>query len=118
MPTLESVDVWIKANVLDSKAWDDSTKKELAVIQATRNLERWYPEVELTDEVISFQAIWEIQGMDPTLKFQKQGVRSISEGEDRIDYLSRDKAAPEVKEILGVPSYELSEVYLEGGCLL
>jgi hypothetical protein len=118
MPTLESVDPWIKANVLDSKAWDDSNKKELAVTQATRNLERWYLEVELTDEVISYQAIWEIQGMDPALKFQKQGVRSVSEGEDRIDYLTRDKVAPEVREILGVPSYEFAGVYLEGGCLL
>jgi hypothetical protein len=120
MPTLESVDAWIKANVLDSIAWDISIKKELAVTQATRNLERWYPGVELTDEAVSYQAIWEIQGMDPALKLQKQGVRSVSEGEDRIDYLSRDKVAPDVREILGKPSYELVEehVPLEGGCLL
>jgi hypothetical protein len=121
MPTLESADVWIKTNVLNSKAWNDSTKKELAVIQATRNLERWYPEVELTDETVSYQAIWEIEGTDPALKFQRQGVRSVSEGEDRIDYLTRDIVAPEVREILGAPSFELTEeipVTLEGGQLL
>jgi hypothetical protein len=118
MPTLESVDAWIKENVLDSKAWDISIKKELAITQATRNLERWYPEVELSDEAISYQAIWEIQGMDPALKFQKQGVKSVSEGEDRIDYLIRDKVASDVREILGVPSFELTEIFLEGGSLL
>jgi N-acetyl-anhydromuramyl-L-alanine amidase AmpD len=118
MPTLESVGVWIQANILDSKAWDNSNKQGLAITQATRNLERWYPEMELTDEVVSYQAIWEIQGTDPALKFQNQGVKSVSEGSDRIDYHTRDKVAPEVREILGVPSYELTEVFLEGGSLL
>jgi hypothetical protein len=118
MPTLESVDAWIQANILDSKVWDNSKKQELAVTQATRNLYRWYPEVDLTAEVVAHQAIWEIEGTDPALKFQKHGVKSVSEGEDRIDYLTRDKVAPEVREILGVPSYELTEVFLEGGSLL
>lgn len=121
MPTLETVDLWILGNVLDRKAWQDSTEKPIALNQAIRNLNRWYPEVELTDEVVAYQAIWELQGNDPALKYQKQGVKSVSEGEDRIDYLSRDKVAPEVREILGIPFFELTEdppIVLEGGRLL
>jgi hypothetical protein len=120
MPTIETVDAWIQVNILDSKAWDDSTKQQLAITQATRNLERWYPEVELTDEVVAHQAIWELQGTDPALKFQKQGVKSVSEGVDRIDYLTRDKVAPDVRDILGRPLFELEDdvVILEGGPLL
>ncbi|WP_154670426.1 hypothetical protein [Bacillus timonensis] len=57
MPTVESVDQWIKDNVLDSKAWDDATKKDIAVVQARRNLQKWYPEVVLTDETVGLQAI-------------------------------------------------------------
>ncbi|WP_141432419.1 hypothetical protein [Bacillus sp. 03113] len=120
MTTLEEVEVWIQSNVLDSKAWDDSTKKEIAIKQASRNLSRWYPEIELTDEIVAYQSIWELQGLDPALKLQKQGVKSVSEGLDRIDYLERDKVAPDVREILGSPAYELIEetVILEGGSLI
>ncbi len=121
MPTLETVDAWIRGNVLDRKAWDASAEKEIAITQSTRNLVRWYPESELTDELVAYQAIWELQGMDPALKFQKQGVRSVSEGSDRIDYLSRDKVAPDVRDLLGPPAFELIEeapVILEGGRLL
>lgn len=121
MPTLETVDLWILGNILDRKAWSGSAEKEIAVTQASRNLVRWYPDVELTDETVAYQSIWELQGMDPALKFQKQGVKSVSEGEDRIDYLARDKVAPDVREILGPPAFELTEeapVILEGGRLI
>lgn len=121
MPTLEEVEIWIQSNVLDRKAWEDSTEKAIAVIQASRNLTRRYPDKELTDEVVAHQAIWELQGLDPALKYGKQGIKAISEGQDRIDYQNRDKVAPEAREILGAPSLELVEeapVVLEGGILL
>jgi hypothetical protein len=121
LPTLEEVESWIQSNVLDRKAWEDSTEKAIAVIQASRNLTRWYPDQELTDEVVAYQAMWEVQGLDPVLKYGKQGIKSVSEGLDRIDYLNRDKVAPDVREILGMPSYELVEeapVVLESGRLI
>ncbi|KON88950.1 hypothetical protein AF332_20600 [Sporosarcina globispora] len=121
MPTLETVDLWIQGNVLDRKAWSDSTEKGIAVTQATRNLVRWYPDTDLTDELVAYQAIWELQGMDPALKFQKQGVKSVSEGSDRIDYSTRDKVSPDVRDTQGPPAFELIEeapVILEGGRLI
>ncbi|MFE8697977.1 hypothetical protein ACFYKT_16670 [Cytobacillus sp. FJAT-53684] len=122
MPTIESINTWIQANILDSKAWDDSSKKDIAVVQAMRNIKRWFPEVVFSDEIISYQVIWELQGLDPVLKYGKQGIKHISESGDRIEYTTRDKVAPEVREILGVPLYELEEsepsVILEGGMLL
>lgn len=122
MPTLEEIEVWIQSNILDTKPWDDAAKKEIAVVQSTRNLERWYPGIELTTEIVAYQSIWELQGLDPALKLQKQGVKSVSEGADRIDYLKRDRVAPEVREILGAPLYEQEEseptVILEGGSLI
>lgn len=121
MPTLETVDLWIQENVLDRSAWGRSSEKSIATTQATRNLQRWYPAVPLTDELLAYQAIWELQGMDPALKFQKQGVKSVSEGEARIDYLDRNKVAPDVREILGPPAFELIEeapAILEGGRLV
>lgn len=121
MPTIISVDEWIRNNVLDKQVWEINTEQiDVAFTQATRNLTRWYPSVELTDELVSYQSIWELQALDPVLKYQKHGVRAISEGNDRIDYLTRDKVAPDVRDILGAPSYETSEetVILEGGMLL
>jgi hypothetical protein len=116
MPTVETVDAWIRDNVLDSKPWDESQKQQLAVTQAIRNLELWYPDDELNDEVVALQAIWEIKGTDPALKFQRQGVKAVSEGSDRIDYTVRDKVAPDVRGVLGAPDDE--KVMLEGGALL
>jgi hypothetical protein len=121
MPTMDTVDIWILANMLDTEAWEKTEKKDIVVTQSLRNLTRWYPEAVLTDEIVAYQAVWEIQGLDPVLKFQKQGIRAISEGSDRIDYLTRDKVASEVREILGAPSYEAVEsgtVILESGKLL
>jgi hypothetical protein len=121
MPTITSVDNWIRENVLDNQAWNNNTEQiGVAFAQAVRNLTRWYPTVELTDELVSYQSIWELQALDPVLKYQKHGVRAISEGNDRIDYLTRDKVAPDVRDILGAPSYETAEetIILEGGMLL
>jgi hypothetical protein len=121
MPTLETVDLWIKANVLDTKAWDDALKKDIAVIQVNRNLKKWYPEVELTDELVGYQAIWELQELDPVLKYQKQGLKHISEDGDRIEFGKRDRVSPDVRDILGSPLYENTEeesiAPLEGGTL-
>lgn len=110
MPTVESVGEWIALNVLDSQAWDDFDKKDLAVVQASRNLIRWYPDVTLTDEHISFQAIWELQGLDPALKYQKQGVKAVTDSGERIDYVSRSKVAPDVRDELGPPIDEREEL--------
>ncbi|MEH7223857.1 hypothetical protein V7112_08550 [Bacillus sp. JJ1566] len=122
MPTVESVEQWINANVLDSKAWDDAAKKDIAVVQASRNLQKWYPEEALTDEAVGLQAIWELQGLDPVLKYQKQGLKHISEDGDRIEFGIRERVAPDVRDILGAPLYEIEEeesnVVLEGGMLL
>lgn len=109
MPTMQSVEDWILANVLESQVWIDFVQKNIAVVQASRNLIRWYPEVELTDEVVAFQAIWEIQGLDPALKYQKQGVKAVTDNGERIDYLSRAKVSPDVRDLLGPPFYELEE---------
>ncbi|MDW0113767.1 hypothetical protein QT711_11265 [Sporosarcina saromensis] len=125
MPTVLEIDAWIAANVLDSEAWDKAEKKDLAVVQATRNLSRWYPKVELTDEHIAYQAIWELQGLDPALKYQKQGVKAVTDNGERIDYVSRSKVAPDVRDLLGVPLFEIEEKETEeesppqfGGALL
>lgn len=109
MPTAETVGEWIALNVLDSQAWDDTAKKDLAVVQASRNLTRWYPDDELNVEHIAFQAIWELQGLDPALKYQKQGVKSVTDSGERIDYESRDKVAVDVRDLLGPPIYEIEE---------
>jgi hypothetical protein len=120
MPTVETVAQWIQENVLDSSAWDNSTKQAVAVTQATRNLQRWYPDEEHTDEVVAYQAIWELQGIDPALKYQKHGVKSVADSGERIDYgdLMRDKVAPEVRDILGSPVDEYEGAALYGGRLV
>lgn len=121
MPTVDEINAWIQSNVLDSQVWDKSEKKEVAIVQAERNLKRWYPEVELSNEVLSYQVIWELQGVDPAIKYQKQGVKMLDDSGERIDYgdRTRDVVSPEVREILGTPLFEREEtVILEGGILL
>ena len=121
MPTISSVDEWIRNNVLDKQVWETNTEQiDVAFTQATRNLIRWYPTIELTDELVSYQSIWELQALDPVLKYQKHGIKHISESGDRIEYNQRDKVAPDVREILGAPSFETAEetVVLEGGMLI
>ena len=123
MITVESVTDWLLSNSLSFDEWDswDSIKQGIAVTQAARNIKRWYPDIELTDEIVSLQAIWELQALDPVLKYQKHGIKHISEDGDRIEYNTRDVVAPEVREILGSPLFELNEEIsytLEGGSLL
>ncbi|HHY74037.1 MAG TPA: hypothetical protein GX497_12625 [Bacillus bacterium] len=124
MPTFIEVEEWIQANVLDTTEWDKSHRKEVAIIQAERNLIRWYQDVELTVEHIALQSIWEVEGLNSALKFQKHGVKSVSDGGERVDYGDkiRDAVAPEVRQILGTPLHEKEEseptVILEGGMLL
>jgi hypothetical protein len=115
MPTLEEVSVWIGENLLDASLWDSSgyTKQDKAVNQANRNLQRWYPDQTLTAAVVSFQAIWELQALDPALKFQRQGVKQVSDRGESISYGDRDKVAPEVRDIFGAPVDQLMR--LEGG---
>lgn len=118
MPTISEVDKWIFSNLLDRKAWEDSKEQDIAMNQATRNLTRWYPDTELTAELVAYQVIWELQGLDPVLKYGKQGIKAISEGPDRIDYLTRDKVAPDVRDIMGPPISEIVTVSLDAGRLM
>lgn len=120
--TASDVNTWIATNVLDTTAWDKNAGKQaVGVTQATRNLERWYPDTKLTTEVVAHQAIWELQGLDPALKFQKQGVKQVGDRGEMIQYGTRAKIAPEVVEILGgsyIASSEDSGGPQFGGCLV
>lgn len=121
MPTVIEVNAWITANILDSSAWEKYvSKQEVAVIQAERNLTRWYPDEKLTDEIVSYQVIWELQGIDPALKYQKHGVKSVSDEGEKVDYSDggRDKVAPDVRQILGSPTDDNSSDKQYGGSLV
>jgi hypothetical protein len=121
MPTVLEVDAWITANVLDSAVWEKySAKQSVAVTQAVRNLTRWYPDEELTDELVSYQVIWELQGIDPALKYQKHGVKLVSDGQERIDYGDkvRSMVSPDVLQLLGSPDDESANDKQYGGCLI
>jgi hypothetical protein len=116
MASIEEVSDYITNNILDSSAWDKAIQpmQEKAVATAERNLSLWYPSTSLTVDVVAGQAIWELQGLDPALKLQKQGVKSVGSDGESITYRSRDKIAPDVREVLGNPSDER----LQGGVLL
>ncbi|WP_127580845.1 hypothetical protein [Paenibacillus koleovorans] len=105
------VDSWIAANLLDTDAWDQVSeqKQTVAVVQAERNLARWYPAAELVVALVSYQAVWELQGNDPTLKYQKHNVKSVSDNGESISYKDgqRDVVAPDVRQILGSTAEEL-----------
>lgn len=124
MTTLQEVGTWIAANVLDSDAWDRSNKQAVAITQAERNLARWYPATELTVSLVAYQAIWELQGIDPALKYQKHGVKSVTDGGEQVSFKDgiRDLVAPDVRQILGPTAEELVSVQSSdiqyGGCLL
>lgn len=124
MPTLETVGSWITSNLLESDIWTDFNRKEVAITQTLRHLTTWYPGVELTDEIVAYQVIWEIKGLDPVLKYSGQGVKSLTDNEERVDYgdYLRDKVAPQVHTLLGFPLDEsplpVEEVKLYGGQLL
>lgn len=105
---ISDVFAFIELNVLDKSAWEKASDVQVTAIkQATIHLERWYPLTELTDDVVAYQSIWEVEGADPALKYQKQGVKYVSDGGERIDYEKRDRVAPDVREILGPPAFEV-----------
>lgn len=124
MPTLESIDQWIKENLLEAAVWVSFENQSVAFIQTVRHLTIWYPDAELTVPVVAYQAIWEIKGLDPVLKYSGQGVRSLTDNEERVDYgdYIRPKVAPEVHNLLGPPIDERTDAVepplLFGGTLL
>lgn len=105
MPTLESIDQWIEENLLEADVWVSFENKPVAFIQTVRHLTSWFPDAELTVPVVAYQAIWEIKGLDPVLKYSGQGVRSLTDNQERVDYgdYVRHKVAPEVLDLLGPP---------------
>jgi hypothetical protein len=107
---ISDVFAFIELNVLDKSSWEKAAEVQVTAIkQATIHLERWYPIVELNAEIVAYQSIWEVEGADPALKYQKQGVKYVSDGGERIDYEKRDRVAPDVREILGPPAFEVIE---------
>lgn len=127
MFSIEEVNLWITENVLDTDAWEKKPLKQpLAVKQAERNLARWYPIVVQTVEVVALQAIWEMEGLDPALKYQKHGVKSVDDHGEGVSYNGiRDPVAPDVRDLLGKTASELAEdgnsegTDLQyGGCLI
>lgn len=111
MPTLESIDQWIKENLLEADVWVAFENKPVAFIQTVRHLNAWYPDADLTVPVIAYQALWEIKGLDPVLKYSGQGVRSLTDNQERVDYgdYVRQKISPEVLDLLGPPIDEKTE---------
>lgn len=127
MPTTEEVNLWIADNVLDTAAWDKKPLKQgLAVKQAERNLARWYPAAVQTVEIVALQAIWEMEGLDPALKYQKHGVKSVDDHGEGVTYSGiRDVVAPDVRDLLGKTASEIAEEdepdstdLQYGGCLI
>ncbi|REK67999.1 MAG: hypothetical protein C6P35_03245 [Cohnella sp.] len=105
---------WIAANLLDTDAWDRASeqKQAVAVVQAERNLARWYPDKSpFPVEVVALQAVWELQGVDPALKYQKHNVKTISDNGESVTYKDgeRPAVAPDVREMLGPTADELAE---------
>jgi hypothetical protein len=105
---------WIADNLLDSDIWDRASehKQTVAVRQAERNLARWYPDVELTVEIVAYQAVWELYGVDPVLKYQQHAVKSLSDNGESVTYKDKEErpaVAPEVRSLLGPTADELAE---------
>ena len=118
---VSDVFAFIELNVLDKSAWEKSEAQATAINQAVLHLERWYPDAVLDAEIVAYQSIWEVEGADPALKYQKQGVKYVSDGGERIDYSERNRVAPDVRDILGAPSFEIEDeapVELYGGELV
>ena len=124
MPTVQEVGDWIAGNLLDSEAWDKATdqKRAVAVTQAVRNLSRWYPDTNVFSvEIVALQAVWELQGLDPALKYQKHGVKTVNDGGESVTYkddVERPALSPVVREILGPTAEELASQQQFGGVLI
>ncbi|MBB6689911.1 hypothetical protein H7B90_00705 [Cohnella xylanilytica] len=104
---------WIAANMLDTYAWDRASehKQTVAIVQAERNLARWYPSTDLVVSLVAYQAVWELQGVDPALKYLKHNVKSIGDNGESISYKDgeRDSVAPDVRELLGATAEEVAK---------
>jgi hypothetical protein len=121
---------WIAANLLDTEAWDRSSeqKQTVAIVQAERNLARWYPEINpMAVSIVAFQAVWELQGIDPALKYLKHNVKTITDNGESVSYKDgeRPAVAPDVRELLGPTADEIAAEEAEqaaqqqfGGCLI
>lgn len=114
MPTPQEVGSWIADNLLDSDPWDRASeqKQAVAVTQAARNLSRWYPDAELTTEIVAYQAIWELYGVDPVLKYQRHAVKSLGDSGESITYKDKDErpiVAPEVSRLLGPTADDIAD---------
>jgi hypothetical protein len=99
---------WIADNLLDSDIWDRASehKQTVAVRQAERNLSRWYPDAKLTVEIVAYQAVWELYGVDPVLRYQRHNVRSMMDAGELVTYANGERPviAPDVTSILGTPT--------------
>lgn len=121
---------WIAANLLDTDAWDRASeqKQSVAIVQAERNLARWYPEINpMAVSIVAFQAVWELQGIDPALKYLKHNVKTITDNGESVSYKDGERpvVAPDVRELLGPTADEIAAEAAEqaaqqqfGGCLL
>jgi hypothetical protein len=114
MPTIQEVGDWIAGNLLDSEAWDKATdqKRAVAIAQSERNLSRWYPDKDaFSVEIVAYQAVWELQGIDPALKYQKHNVKTVTDTGESVTYKDgeRPAVAPDVRELLGPTADELAE---------
>lgn len=111
----QEVDDWIAMNLLDSDPWDRASeqKQAVAVAQAERNLARWYPDiVPMAVSIIALQAVWELYGVDPVLKYQRHAVKSLGDNGETISYKDKEErsvVAPEVRELLGPTAEELAK---------
>ncbi|MGG1879371.1 hypothetical protein ABDI30_17605 [Paenibacillus cisolokensis] len=110
----QEVGVWISANMLDTDAWDRATgpKQAVAVVQAERNLARWYPDITpMAVSIVAFQAVWELQGIDPALKYQKHNVKTVTDNGESVSYKDgeRPAVAPDVRQLLGPTADEIAE---------
>ncbi len=108
---------WIIANMLDAEAWlrASEQRQTVAVVQAERNLARWYPDVELSAEIVAYQSVWELQGIDPALKYQKHNVKTVTDNGETVSYKDGERpvVAPDVHALLGPTADELAELEAE-----
>ena len=112
-----TVDAWITDNLLDSDIWKraSETKQTVAVRQAERNLSRWYPGATLTVEIVAYQAVWELYGVDPVLKYQRHSVKTLQDSGETVTYKDgeRSPVAPDVRSLLGPTADEIAEAEAE-----
>ncbi|MHA6484471.1 hypothetical protein ACX1C1_21475 [Paenibacillus sp. strain BS8-2] len=105
-----TVNDWIVDNMLDSEAWlrAGEQKQSVAVKQAERKLTLWYPEIELVVALVAYQAVWELQGVDPALKYQKHNVKTVQDSGESVTFKDgvRPAVAPDVLVLLGPPAGE------------